>query len=64
MAFIDFREAFDSVCRENIWNILYENGLIGKIVNVLKSMYDVVKSKVGAGGDLTGFYVPQGVETG
>ena len=30
VAFIDFYKAFDSVCREEIWNILYKNGLNGK----------------------------------
>ena len=32
---------------------IYKNGLNGKMTNALKSMYEAVKSKVQAGGDLT-----------
>ena len=65
VAFIDFRKAFDFVCRGTLWNILYKNGLNGKSVNALKNMYEVVKSKVGAGGDfIEVFMCPQGLKQG
>ena len=35
VAFIDFRKAFDTVCRTKLWNILYRNGLRGKIATAL-----------------------------
>jgi len=40
MAFIDFKKAFDSVNRQVLWKKLDYYGISGKIVNVLKSMYD------------------------
>ena len=44
---------------------IYKNGLNAKIVNALKSMYEVVKSKVRAGGDLTKvFMCPKGLKQG
>ena len=56
VAFIDFRKAFDSVCREKLWKILSDNGLNGKIFNALKSMYAVVKAKVRVGAELTDIF--------
>lgn len=50
VAFIDFREAFDSVSREKLWKVLTKNGMGGNIVSALRSMYSVVKAKVRAGG--------------
>ena len=44
VAFIDFRKAFDTVCRTKLWNILYRNGLGGKIATALQSMYAIVKA--------------------
>jgi len=46
VAFIDFRKAFDSVCREKLWDVLSNNGLKGKILSALKSMYSTVKACV------------------
>jgi len=45
-AFIDFSKAFDYVVRENLWLTLIKIGLRGNIWNMIKSMYDNVKSSV------------------
>jgi hypothetical protein len=44
--FVDFTKAFDLLVRENIWLKLIQIGVRGKILNVLKSMYQNVKSRV------------------
>ena len=45
-AFIDFTKAFDYIVRENLWYKLIHMGIRGKILNIMKSMYDSVKSMV------------------
>ena len=45
-AFIDFTKAFDYVVRENMWYKLLKTGIRGKIINVIKSMYENIKSRV------------------
>ena len=61
VAFIDFRKAFDTVCRTKLWNILYRNGPRGKIATALQSMYAIVKAQVRAGGELSDvFLCPRG----
>lgn len=65
VAFIDFRKAFDSVVHEKLWHVLRKNGLHGKMYGAITSMYDVVKARVRAGGDLTeAFVCPLGVKQG
>jgi exonuclease III len=65
VAFIDFRKAFDSICRNRLWTVLRKSGLNGKIVAALQSMYRVVKARVRVGADLTDeFLCPQGLKQG
>lgn len=45
-AFIDFTKAFDYMVRENLWYKLIKIGIRGKVLNVIKSMYISVKSRV------------------
>ena len=45
-AFVDFTKAFDYIVRENIWYKLIKYGLRGKILDIIKSMYTSVKSRV------------------
>ena len=45
-AFVDFTKAFDYVVRDNLWYKLIKLGLRGKIINIIKSMYSSVKSRV------------------
>ena len=51
VAFIDFRKAFDTICRTKLWTVLHRNGLRGKIAIALQSMYAIVKARVRAGGE-------------
>ena len=61
VAFVDFRKAFDSVVRKNLWKILKN----GKMFCAITSMYSVVKGKVRAGGNLTeSFMCPNGLKQG
>ena len=45
-AFIDFTKAFDYEVRNNLWYKMIKLGIRGKILNIIKSMYSVVKSRV------------------
>lgn len=45
-AFIDFSKAFDYVSRDNLWMKLIKLGIRGKMLTLIKSMYDGVKSRV------------------
>ena len=44
--FIDFTKAFDFVSRDVIWYKLIKLGVKGKMLNIVKSIYQQVKSKV------------------
>ena len=46
VAFIDFSKAFDYIVRDILWYKLIKLGVRGKILNVIKSMYQNVRSKV------------------
>ena len=43
---MDFTKAFDYVVRDNLWFKLIKLGLRGNILNIIKSMYESVKSRV------------------
>ena len=45
-AFVDFTKAFDYVVRDNLWFKLIHLGLRGNILNIIKSMYESIKSRV------------------
>ena len=45
-AFIDFTKAFDYVVRYTLWMKLIKLGIRGNILNIIKSMYCAVKSRV------------------
>jgi hypothetical protein len=44
--FVDYTKAFDYVVRENLWFKLIQLGLRGNIFNIVKSIYESVKSRV------------------
>ena len=44
--FIDFTKAFDYVVRENLWFKLIKLDLRGNILDIIRSMYNSVKSKI------------------
>ena len=65
VAFIDFRKPYDFVVRSELWTVLKKKGLKGKMYQAIVSMYNVVKSKVRAGNDLTeSFVCPRGLKQG
>ena len=45
-AFVDFTKALDYVVRDNLWFKLVKLGLRRNILNIIKSMYESVKSRV------------------
>ena len=64
-AFIDFTKAFDYVVHDSLWYKLINIGLRGKILNIIKSMYTTVKSRVKLDGRLGNeFYCSLGVRQG
>ena len=44
--FIDFSKAFDYVVTDNLWVKLIKLGIKGNICNIIKCMYETVKSRV------------------
>jgi hypothetical protein len=44
--FVDYRKAFDSIQRAILWGKLWQTGVNGKILNVIKDMYSKAKSCV------------------
>ena len=64
-AFVDFTKAFDYVVRENLWFKLVKLGLRGNILNIIKSMYEGVKSRVKFCGKIgNDFFCTLGVRQG
>ena len=45
-AFIDFSKAFDYVERNSLWLKLIRLGIRGKMINIIRSMYQNVRSRV------------------
>ena len=45
-AFIDFTKAFDYVVRDNLWYKLIKLGIRGNILDIIRSIYNSVKSRV------------------
>ena len=39
VGYVDFKKAFDTVNRSTLWNVLRDNGISGKMLNVLMAMY-------------------------
>jgi len=38
--FVDFRKAFDSVIRENLWVIMQEYSIPSMYINIIRDLYD------------------------
>ena len=51
--FVDLRKAFDTVRREALFQKLLRYGVCGKLFNIIKAMYSVVKYSVKLQSDLT-----------
>ena len=44
--FVDYSKAFDYVVHENLWYKLFKLSLGGKLINIWRSMYQCIRSKV------------------
>ena len=55
-AFVDFRKAFDQVYRNGIWHKLLLYGASSKMIKMLRSIYDSVKSCVKVNGSYTQYF--------
>ena len=55
-AFVDFRKAFDLVYRNGIWVKLINQGVSSKMVNMLRAIYESVKSCVRVNGRLSDYF--------
>ena len=44
--FVDFSKAFDYIERYTLWTKLIKFGIRGKILTVIKSMYDDIRTRV------------------
>ena len=63
--FVDFRKAFDSVCRQALLFKLSQNGITGKFFDVLKNMYTNSYAHIKLSGHLSNkFYIKKGTEQG
>ena len=54
-AFIDFQKAFDSVWSVGLWSKLLSVNVTGKIFNIIKNMYDDIKSCISYNGETSAF---------
>lgn len=55
-AFIDLKQAFDTVWRDGLWQKLTECNINGKCYDLIKNMYSNIKSCVMVNGDKTNFF--------
>jgi len=55
-AFIDLRKAYNSVYRQGLWYKLIQYGIQGKLLAIMRSMYDKVKCCVRGHDGLTTFF--------
>ena len=65
ITFVDFRKAFDSVCRQALFLKLAESNVTGKFYNVLKDMYSNSVGRIKLSGYLSNkFEINKGTEQG
>ena len=55
-AIIDFQKAFDNVWREGLWFKLMSINVSGKFLNVIKNMYEEIKSYISFNGQQSAFF--------
>lgn len=63
--FVDFKQAFDSVWRERLWEKLTMHNINGKCLRFIQNMYKSIKSRVAVNNDISVFFpCLQGVRQG
>ena len=55
-AFLDLKKAYDTIPRDTIWKRLDQVGIKGKMLRVLKSLYNGVQSSVVVGEEMTDWF--------
>ncbi|XP_060582312.1 uncharacterized protein LOC132738738 [Ruditapes philippinarum] len=55
-AFIDYQKAYDKIYRNGLWYKIIKEGINGKILNIIRSMYSEVKSCVKHLNELSDFF--------
>ena len=55
-AFIDFKQAFDNVWRGGLWTKLRDYNVNGKCLNLIKNMYENIKSRVSTADGSSAFF--------
>ena len=50
---VDYRQAFDTICRAALWRKLIQSGITGKCFTVIKNMYQNIRSQVLQNGNLS-----------
>jgi len=53
VCFVDLKQAFDSPNHALLWNVLQKEGVSGKLIRVLKSIYDQATARISSGGQTT-----------
>lgn len=57
VAFVDFYKAFDVICHSTLWMVLSRTGVQGRMLAVLRGMYNSIKSCVRCtGSELTDYF--------
>ena len=46
MVLIDLEKVYDSVCGEKLWRVLFEYGVIGRLLRSIKALYEGGRAKV------------------
>ena len=54
--FIDFKGAFDTMWREALWKMLLKIGILNKLVEIIKKLYDKTECSIIAGGELADWF--------
>ena len=55
-AFVDYKKAFDTVWRAGLWQKMIRSGINGKLLEIVKSMYNSAKSNVEINGVSSDFF--------
>ena len=55
-AFIDFRQAFDTVWRGGLWTILLRHDIDGKCFTLIRNMYCSIKSRIKISEDKSAYF--------
>ena len=52
IVFVDLRKAFDSLPRPFLWHALGKLGVLGGVVNLVRSFHEGMKARVSSNGEL------------